>query len=147
MSISSIQDLQDLGGVRLVVLSACQTALGEPDQDGIEIAGIAYYFLNGGVNTVMASLWSVNDASTQQLMQHLYHNLSQSTAQAPITRAEALRQAQLSLLQGETNGVGNAERAIVRVTPRPGTSPATPASSGLSHPYYWAPFILIGNGL
>ena len=147
MSISSIQDLQDLGGVRLVVLSACQTALGEPDQDGIEIAGIAYYFLNGGVNTVMASLWSVNDASTQQLMQHLYHNLSQSTAQAPITRAEALRQAQLSLLQGETNGVGNAGRSIVGVTPRPGTSPATPTSPGLSHPYYWAPFILIGNGL
>jgi CHAT domain-containing protein/tetratricopeptide (TPR) repeat protein len=147
MSISSIQDLQDLGGVRLVVLSACQTALGEPDQDGIEIAGIAYYFLNGGVNTVMASLWSVNDASTQQLMQHLYHNLSQSTAQAPITRAEALRQAQLSLLQGETNGVGNAGRSIVGVTPRPGTSPATPTNPGLSHPYYWAPFILIGNGL
>ena len=147
MSISSIQELQDLGGVRLVVLSACQTALGGPDQDGIEIAGIAYYFLNGGVNTVMASLWSVNDASTQQLMQHFYHNLAQSTAQAPITRAEALRQAQLSLLHGETNGVGNAGRSIVRVTPRPGTSPATPASPGLSHPYYWAPFILIGNGL
>ena len=147
MSISSIQDLQDLGGVRLVVLSACQTALGGPDQDGLEIAGIAYYFLNGGVNTVMASLWSVNDASTQQLMQHLYRNLAQSTAQAPITRAEALRQAQLSLLQGETNGVGNAGRSIVGVTPRPSTSPATPTRPGLSHPYYWAPFILIGNGL
>ncbi len=147
MSISRIQELQDLGDVKLVVLSACQTALGEPDQDGLEIAGIAYYFLNGGANTVMASLWAVNDTSTQQLMQHLYANLAQSTSQVPVTRAEALRQAQLSLLQGSTNAAGNADRSIVGVRPVPGAAPSNAASPGLSHPYYWAPFILIGNGL
>jgi CHAT domain-containing protein len=90
---------------------------------------------------------SVNDASTQQLMQHLYRNLAQSTAQAPITRAEALQQAQLSLLHGQTANARNAGRSLVQVRPTSGATRSHPPTSGLSHPYYWAPFILIGNSL
>lgn len=77
------------------MLSACETALGSADRDGTEIAGISYYFLNGGAKAVIASLWSVDDASTRQLMEQFYANLAKSTPQPPISKATALRQAQL----------------------------------------------------
>jgi CHAT domain-containing protein len=101
LTITQIKTLQDLSNIHLVVLSACETALGEPNQDGIEINGISFSFLNAGAKAVMASLWLVNDASTSKLMEHFYSNLAQDTK--PITKAAALRQAQLSLLRGESS--------------------------------------------
>jgi CHAT domain-containing protein/Tfp pilus assembly protein PilF len=123
MSTDEIKTLTRLGDVHLVVLSACETALGGPDQDGIEISGISSYFLNAGAKAVVASLWSVDDASTSLLMQEFYRVLANSTAESPVTKAAALRQAQLNLLRAKTSEVD------------------------FSHPYFWAPFILIGNGL
>ncbi|MEM9266002.1 MAG: CHAT domain-containing protein [Cyanobacteria bacterium P01_F01_bin.13] len=43
-----------LSNIHLAVLSACQTALGGPDEEGIEIAGLGYYFLKNQVDAVMA---------------------------------------------------------------------------------------------
>ncbi|HEY9602366.1 MAG TPA: tetratricopeptide repeat protein [Allocoleopsis sp.] len=150
LTIPQIQTLQYLGNIHLVVLSACETALGGPDSDGIEISGISSYFLNGGAKAVMASLWLVNDRSTSQLMRDFYRHLAQGTATVPIAKAEALRQAQLSLLRGSASTSGNTEsRSSIQAEARQ-TSQATStpnAASGFSHPYYWAPFILIGNGL
>jgi CHAT domain-containing protein len=103
--------LLPLDHVDLVVLSACETAVGEHGQ-GAEIAGLAYQFEMRGAATVVASLWAVEDKSTSRLMQGLYANLS-----AGQSKAEALRQAQLALL----------------------ADPAT------AHPFYWAPFIAIGD--
>jgi CHAT domain-containing protein len=80
LTITQIKTLQDLSNVHLVVLSACETALGGPNQDGVEISGISFYFLNAGAKAVMASLWLVNDESTSQLMQHFYSNLAKGTA-------------------------------------------------------------------
>jgi CHAT domain-containing protein len=119
LTIPQIETLQDLADVHLVVLSACQTGLGEKGQDGVEINGVGFYFIKKGAKAVLASLWSVNDSSTSQLMQQFYSNLASNTQP---TKVQALRQAQLSLLHGEN-------------------------STRFSHPYYWAPFILIGNGL
>ncbi len=51
---------RQLSDVHLVVLSACETALGGSDVDGNEINGISYYFLNYGAEAVIASLWLVN---------------------------------------------------------------------------------------
>jgi CHAT domain-containing protein len=118
--IRDIQYLRNLGKVHLVVLSACETGLGETDSDGKEILGISAYFTGGPskAKAVLASLWRVNDTSTSGLMQSFYQNLSKGT----MTKSEALRQAQLSMIKD--------------------TSP-----QNYSHPYYWAPFILIGNGL
>lgn len=148
LKIPELQNMQQVfSQVRMVVLSACETALGEPDQDGIEIAGMAYYFLNSGANTVMASLWSVDDASTTELMQQFYQTLAAGTIQTPITRAEALQQAQLRLLHsGSSNRIDAGTRSIVgwQDAPERDTDRIEP---GFSHPYYWAPFILIGNGL
>lgn len=146
LEIPKIATLQDLVNVQLVVLSACETALAGAGQDGREINGISYYFLNGGAKAVMASLWSVNDDSTRQLMQNFYSYLAKGTSTSPMTKAEALRQAQLSMLRGESTTRGNAEqRSIIAVVPKPGSTNSS--APGFSHPYYWAPFILIGNSL
>ncbi|MBD2539852.1 tetratricopeptide repeat protein [Coleofasciculus sp. FACHB-SPT36] len=152
LTISQIQTLQDLGNVHLVVLSACETALGGPDQDGVEIAGISYYFLNAGTKAVIASLWLVDDRSTSQLMQKFYSYLAQSTQQTPITKATALRQSQLGLLHSDfsTPAPNNVDsRGSINVEAIPNSRSKNPlgAESKFDHPYYWAPFILIGNGL
>jgi CHAT domain-containing protein/tetratricopeptide (TPR) repeat protein len=141
---------RQLSDVHLVVLSACETALGGADADGNEINGISYYFLNHGAEAVMASLWLVNDASTSTLMQEFYGNLARGSETEAITKSQALRQAQLSLLYGDAASQNDGdERTVAVVEARPGaeTASANSTASGLSHPYYWAPFILIGNGL
>lgn len=141
LTISAVKTLPDLSNVHLVVLSACETALGGADQDGTEISGISYYFLNSGAAAVLASLWAVNDASTSQLMQQFYAYLATGTTQTPVTKAEALRQAQLSLLQGRNPRSRLTNRLTVGQPPIATTPPQ------FAHPYYWAPFVLIGNGL
>lgn len=136
LTIPDIQKLQGLSNIHLVVLSACETALGGPNAEGIEISGLSYYFLNGGAKSVMASLWQVNDGSTSQLMQNFYSNLANNTNDTSITKAAALRQAQLKFLYSNESADNIAQRGITT---------AQPVKSNLSHPYYWAPFVLIGN--
>ena len=145
---------QSFADLSLVVLSACETALGEPDQDGIEINGIAHSFIKAGANNVLASLWQVSDGSTSYLMQQFYDNLAQSTPEAPVTISSALRQAQLTLLNGgEDSGQdvsdneGDRGAVSIRINPDRLPDNSTTVTADLSHPYYWAPFILIGNGL
>jgi len=144
LRISDIEAMERrLGNLHLVVLSACQTALGGPAGDGTEIAGISSYFLETGrAESVIASLWSVNDSSTSLLMQRFYELL----ATGELTKVEALRQAQLSLLYDEdTETRLSAVRTGARPTLRDGVE--LPPDIGYQHPYHWAPFILIGNGL
>ncbi|MBF2026608.1 MAG: CHAT domain-containing protein [Oscillatoriales cyanobacterium C42_A2020_001] len=143
LTIPQINTLPNLGKVHLVVLSACETALGGPDAEGLEIAGLAYYFTaRGRAKAVLATLWQVNDASTSQLMQQFYQNL----ATGKMTKTEALRQAQMVMITGKTQTSTTANsRSSVQFTP--GRNQTAAISSDRRHPYYWAPFILIGNGL
>ena len=145
LPITQIEKLRDLGKVHLVVLSACETALGGTGRDGTELAGMSYYFLKGGAKAVMASLWSVNDASTSVLMQQFYANLATGAERSPMTKAEALRRSQLYLIRGNQAVDGNSDRGQIVLTVLPGAKQA--GDAGFAHPYYWAPFILIGNGL
>jgi CHAT domain-containing protein len=121
--------------------------LGGTGQDGTEIAGISFYFLSNGAKAVMASLWAVNDGSTSLLMQQFYKNLA--TSQKTITKAEALRQAQLSLLNKQITAKDAPPRGdgYVVVEAKPGVTLPSRSTPDFSHPYYWAPFILIGNSL
>ena len=135
LSIPDIKTLRkDLDDIHLVVLSACKTALGDSlltdpkQEEGIEINALSFYFLSGGAKAVMASLWRVDDASTSQLMQRFYCTLANNPS---ITKAQALKQAQESLLN---NTPLDCEQA-------------TSENADFTHPHYWAPFILIGNGL
>ncbi|AFY71896.1 TPR repeat-containing protein (plasmid) [Thalassoporum mexicanum PCC 7367] len=100
--------------IELLVLSACETATGDR-RAALGLAGVA---LRSGARSTLASLWTVADRSTAELMVRFYEGLGQPDT----TKATALRQAQLSLLRGEQ---GNTYR----------------------HPYYWAAFVLAGNWL
>ena len=124
----------------LVVLSACETGVGGiRDGDGKEILGFGYLMQQAGAKAAIASLWQVSDGGTQVLMNAFYAALSQG-----YSKAESLRLAQQALINGPSAAAGN-RRANVEVI---NTLTGEPFSPGrLSHPYYWAPFILIGNGL
>jgi CHAT domain-containing protein len=130
-----------LPNVDLVVLSACQTALGGQLGNGEEILGLGYQMQQAGAKATIATLWSVDDGGTQAVMDVFYTLLKQGK----VSKAEALRQAQIALITGnykalsEQPGIGVRERI-------PANLPTT-VTSQLTHPYYWAPFILIGNGL
>jgi len=109
--------------VELLTLSACNTALSIPG-DGREVDGLGILAQRKGAKAVMATLWSVYDPSTSLLMQTFYRNW---TTGLPLSKAEALRRAQLGLLRGGAD------------------QPASGSKLPYAHPYYWAPFILIGN--
>jgi CHAT domain-containing protein/tetratricopeptide (TPR) repeat protein len=143
LTIDRIQQQDDLRKIHLVVLSACQTASGQSSSTpGIEIQGLSAAFVRDRAKAVIASLWSVNDASTTVLMQQFYQNLAQG-----MTKSEALRQAQLSLLKDKPLSKTKTDRNVVHpLTPNQPTRNDRIAP-GYTHPYYWAPFILIGNGL
>ncbi|MEO1685394.1 MAG: CHAT domain-containing protein, partial [Cyanobacteria bacterium J06631_12] len=145
LSIDQIGSLDtQFNNLHLVVLSACQTALGGESLDGTEIAGVSSYFLGKNkAEAVLATLWRVDDAGTSLLMQRFYTFM----ATGELTKAEALRQAQLSLLNQESTLDARLETLGIE---RGGLANASNASSEpatLAHPYYWAPFILIGNSL
>ncbi len=97
--------------IELLTLSACQTAEGD-DRAPLGISGMA---LRAKVRSALGSLWPVDDFAASSLMQEFYQALSQPNT----NKVQALRQAQLKLLQ-------------------------QPESA---HPYYWSPFILVGNWL
>jgi len=94
----------------LVTLSACNTAMGE-NPSGLELISLARAFAMAGTPSLIASLWSVSDDATQELMKTFYANWGK------IDKAEALRQAQLTLM----------------------------AQPEFRHPFYWSPFVLIGD--
>jgi CHAT domain-containing protein/predicted DNA-binding protein YlxM (UPF0122 family) len=73
----NIRDAALLGlqNTRLLTLSACQTAM-QANSNGEEISGVAYVFERAGAQAVMASLWSVADSATKDLMVEFYQNIN-----------------------------------------------------------------------
>jgi CHAT domain-containing protein len=80
----------------LVTISACYGA-GSRAYSGEGLVGLAWAFLRAGAHNVIASLWEVTDASTQQLMDRFYDELDHGASPH-----QALRAAKLSLLHGRT---------------------------------------------
>ena len=99
-----------------------------------------------GAKAVVASLWPVADRSTKNLMQEFY---KLREAKADVTKVEALRQAQIKLLRGELQVTGEilAAREIAHEAGKTTNQPLfkVDPKAPYAHPYYWAPFILIGN--
>jgi CHAT domain-containing protein/tetratricopeptide (TPR) repeat protein len=127
-----------LGNVDLVVLSACETGIGLTNQaNGVEVLGLGYQFQRAGAKATIASLWSIHDGGTQRFMDIFYGLLQQGTP-----KAAALQQAQIALITGDFTAGGKLRG--FRIEP---TSNQAPIATSLKHPFYWAPFILIGNGL
>ncbi|MBD2612197.1 CHAT domain-containing protein [Nostoc punctiforme FACHB-252] len=97
--------------IELLVLSACETAEGDK-RAALGLAGIA---IQAGARSTLASLWSLDDESSARLIGQFYKEL----ATKQVTKAEALRQAQLSLLK----------------------------DPDYRHPIHWAAYVLLGNWL
>ena len=76
-------------GAQLVVLSACETGLGEL-RSGDEITSLTRMFLQAGADTVVASLWNVSDRTTAQLMKSFYQRLNVGQSPAVALRSAAL---------------------------------------------------------
>ncbi|HVF71796.1 MAG TPA: CHAT domain-containing protein [Chthoniobacterales bacterium] len=93
LTVGEVWDLP-LKKVTLVTLSACESALGDKEPDGGEITTLAEAFSSAGATTVLASLWSVGDESTKELMVEFYSQLA-----AGVSKAEALQKAELKLLK------------------------------------------------
>ena len=132
-----------LPNVDLVVLSACETGVGDQLGDGREILGLGYQMQQAGAAAAIASLWQVSDGGTQVLMDGFYAALNNG-----YSKAEALQRAQQALITSDASvlaGERGNPATIEIVDSRTGQPLA--ASTDLAHPYYWAPFILIGNGL
>jgi CHAT domain-containing protein/tetratricopeptide (TPR) repeat protein len=128
----------DLSSTELLTLSACQTGMSSDASNGREVDGLGMTAQYKGAKAVISSLWSVNDASTGQLMSDFYKRWASGGGN--VSKVEALRQAQLDLLDGKINGNGSASGRGFDVVEN-----ARPVPAGFTHPYYWAPFVLMGN--
>ncbi|MDY7005094.1 MAG: CHAT domain-containing protein, partial [Cyanobacteriota bacterium] len=123
--------------VELLVLSACRTAIGDKNAE-LGFAGLA---VAAGAKSALASVWYVSDEGTLGLMTEFYTQLNNAKI-----KAEALRQAQLAMLRGEVviaEGQlrGTAARGAVVLPSELGKF----ENQNLSHPYYWAGFMMIGS--
>lgn len=135
-----------LTGVDLLSLSACETAYGGRDAHGREIESFGVLAQQRGAKAVLATLWPVNDASTADFMAAFYrHHLE------GMTKAEALRQTQVEFLQGKKNesmidDTAPEDRQAEVLDTGENEVPFS-APHSYAHPYFWAPFILMGNFL
>jgi len=143
LTLADLRDDQrmDFKGIELLTLSGCQTAEGSKDSDGREIDGLGITAQRKGAKAVMATLWPVEDASTGLLMATFYRLWVTTPG---ITKAEALQQAQLALSHGITDTAGPSRGSAEVVSPASASKKQGPASQ-YANPFYWAPFILIGN--
>ncbi|MEM8885051.1 MAG: CHAT domain-containing protein, partial [Planctomycetota bacterium] len=101
--------------LRLVVMSACDTARGAKDPRA-EVLGLPDNFTAAGAPAVLASLWKVNTWSTGMLMAEFYERLAAGKTGIGVS----LRDARRAMLEDKANG-------------------------RYAHPYYWSPFILFGD--
>jgi CHAT domain-containing protein len=135
-----LHELPDLGWrdrpIELLVLSACQTALGDRQAE-LGFAGLSF---QSGVKSTLASLWYVSDLGTLALMREFYWQLSQSDV---TTKAEALRRAQMNMLRGEVR----IEQGQVLSSAEPLSLPShlDQHNIDVSTPYHWAGFTLVGS--
>lgn len=96
----------------MLVLSACETATGD-SRSALGLAGVA---VRSGARSTVATLWRVNDQVSATLMSQFYDRLAQAS-QTGMSKAEALRQAQLYILK----------------------------NPDYRAPYYWGAYVLLGN--
>lgn len=145
-NLKEVERTWKLDNVDLIVLSACETGVNGQFGKGQEILGFGYLMQLAGARASIASLWTVSDSGTQMLMETFYEILKQ---QPNMSKNEALQLAQQALINSKNNEINiniPSKRGVtIQVTLKPGAK--TKLKSSLSHPYYWSPFILIGNGL
>jgi len=108
-----------------VVLSACNTASGE-GQGAEAVSGLGRAFFYAGSRSLLVSNWPVHSAATTELMTTLF---SKQANDNTISRAEALRQARMELINNRTFKTPDGKEAY-----------------SYAHPIFWAPFSIVGDG-
>ena len=131
-------------GVELLTLSACNTAVSEPNAEGKEVESFAVIAQQNGAKAVLATLWPVADQSTAAFMAEFY---KLKEVQPGISKSEAIRQVQKAMIDGRIRATGGSGGCRAENF---GSSAKTTAfkcdpNSPFSHPYFWSPFVLIGN--
>lgn len=120
LTLAQIRNDYNFNSLDLLTLSACQTAVGS-NSKGKEVEGFGALAQKQGAKSVIATLWPVDDRSTGLFMKHFY----EIKTQQKLTKGAALQQTQQSFIQASTQNY----------------------PVDFAHPYYWAPFILMGNWL
>lgn len=105
----------NLESTELVVLSACETGIGQVEA-GEGVFGLRRAFQHAGAQSILMSVWKIQEAETCELMESFYQALINGK-----TKKEALRDAAIGILNSHRNLTGNA------------------------HPYFWGGFVLFGN--
>lgn len=121
--------------VNLLVLSACRTAFGD-DKAELSFGGLA---VQSGVKSALASLWYVSDTGTLALMSEFYQHLRTASI-----KAEALREAQIAMIQGKVRVENGKLQGSTWSLPLPAELKVL-ETQNLSHPFYWAAFMMIGS--
>ncbi len=123
--------------VDLLTLSACRTAIGNKEAE-MGFAGLA---VASGVHSALASIWSVSDEGTLALMTEFYYQLRSAKV-----KSEALRQAQLAMIQGKLKiESGQLRGSGMRSSVALPQKLSSLTNTNLSHPYYWSGFTMIGS--
>jgi len=138
------EELLSFNHLDLLTLSACETAVCSKNANGKELESFGVMAQNKGAKSVIATLWQVADDSTGLFMEHFYsiHNTHKN-----LTKVEALQQVQQLFIHEKikrteisfpTRGGNSLDQQISKPEQR---------DMNYTHPFYWAPFILIGNWL
>jgi CHAT domain-containing protein len=137
----------EFGNVEQLTFSACNTAMGTGEGAGREVEGLGVLVQKQGAKSVAATLWAVADKSTGIFMARFYTLLQQEG----MTKAEALRQTQVEFIEGKLDENSAplviATRGLIASSADDEDENPAEDFPGYSHPYFWAPFILMGNWL
>jgi CHAT domain-containing protein len=158
LSILTVSDMKrglSFDGLDLLTLSEGDTDSSIYGGNGSEVESVGDALMNKGAMSVLTTLWPVNDISTPTLMADFYSLCYVES----MDKAQALRTAQLNVMNNVGLEKGDGPRAFLfsdadrrkhlfsvdyrRGFEKPVATPWT--GKGFSHPYYWAPFIIMGN--
>jgi CHAT domain-containing protein len=139
----SFSDLQQwpLDRVDLLVLSACETGVRDTLDEGQAVITFSNLMHDAGAAAVVAPLWQVDDFGTRVLMAAFYEAMAEGAAYAA-----ALNQAQRSLIATQSSPATRQLKGSISVEEGGATTSPGNRQRDLSHPYYWAPFVLTGQG-
>ena len=135
LGLDELENLFSEPSVELLVLSACQTALGNPEAE-LGFAGSAF---QAGVDSTLATLWSVSDQGAMGLTTEFYRQLKKTPS-----KTEALRQAQLAMIRGNVR-IENDHLFISGKKIALSSELSGFGKQSFSHPYFWAAFLLVGD--
>ena len=156
LTLEQVSDASELNftDVELVTLSACNTAFGNvsnqtlTENNGKEVDSLATFIENRGAKAILATLWAVADESTSLLMSEFYRLHKENPK---ITKAAAMQKAQIAMIEGKLkpttkDTIKNRDVGVFKVG-KDTTQPPfkTDENAPFAHPYFWSPFVLIGN--